>query len=283
MTFSPFGFDEDGVQDYMKAAAHHKILTREQEVELFQRLENGDETAREEIVQCNLRFVIKIAMHFKGMGLPLSDLIQEGNIGLLHVIGKFDWRKGFRFTTYAAYYIRQEIQASLQRSGNMIRIPVRKARLLSKLNEMTYRYNEREGRDPSIEEMSIETGVSREKIEAVIELRHSFASMDAELNEDGMTLGDSVAVDSALLPSETLNSEQVSDAVQLSMNLLTDREREVVELRFGMTDHQECMSLRQASKVIGLSQEGVRRVEHRALEKLRRPSVSAQLSDLLTA
>lgn len=283
MTGYAFGFDEDGIQDYMKEASDHRLLSREEEVEIFQRIEAGDDTAREEMVRCNLRFVIKIAMAFKGLGLPLADLIQEGNIGLLNVIEKFEWRKGFRFSTYAAYYIRQEIQAAIHRSGNMIRIPVRKSRLLTKINELFARYHEKLGREPSIEELSAHLDVSQEKIESVLELRHFFSSMDQEITDDGMTLSESMSNDEDEQIISNIHDQEVTCQVRDSLGYLSDREREVIELRFGMTQEDECLSLRQASKVIGLSQEGVRRVEHRALEKLRRPAISGRLESLMTA
>lgn len=274
---------EDGLQDYLKVASVHKVLTREQEIELFKRIEQGDEKAREKMIESNLRFVIKIAYTYRNQGLSISDLIQEGNIGLLHVISKFDWRKGFRFSTYAAFYIRQEIQAALHRCGTMIRVPVRKSRLLGKVNEFIHRYQETYGFDPCTDEIAAELGVTREKVEAVIELRHSFASLDAEIAHDGSSLADLLEDHFAASPDQKISQQQSEAAVRDAMSILTDREREVIELRFGMTAHDEEMSLRQASKYVGLSQEGVRRVEQRAIDKLRRPTICEPLVNLLSA
>ncbi|MGF1571680.1 MAG: RNA polymerase sigma factor RpoD/SigA [Sumerlaeia bacterium] len=274
---------EDGLQDYLKVASQHAVLTREQEIELFQRIEQGEEAAREKMIESNLRFVIKIAYTYRNQGLSISDLIQEGNIGLLHVISKFDWRKGFRFSTYAAFYIRQEIQSALHRSGTMIRVPVRKSRLLSKVNEFVHRYQENYGFEPCTDEIAVELGVSREKVEAVLELRHSFASLDAEFAQDGNTLSDLLEDKHAPSPDLQVSKQQSEAAVHDAMSILTEREREVIELRFGMSSHDEEMSLRQASKYVGLSQEGVRRVEQRALDKLRRPTICEPLMNLLSA
>ncbi len=276
-------FEEDGVQDYLNMAACHPVLTREQEVELFQRLENGDDSARDDIAAHNLRFVVKIALKYRGLGVPLADLIQEGNIGLLTVIDKFEWRKGFRFSTYAAYYIRQEIQAALHRSGAMIRLPVRKARLLGRINEFIQRELERTCVEPTVEEIALELDVPREKVETMLELRHTFTSMESELTEDGLCLKDMIADECAPMPDEQLEVEQTKAAVVDVLEYLSDREREVIKLRYGMNARGRSYSLRGASKVIGLSQEGVRRVEHRALGKLRRPAISAQVEGLLTA
>ena len=276
-------FEEDGVQDYLNAAACHPVLTREQEIEAFQRLENGDESARDDIAAHNLRFVVKIALRYRGLGVPLADLIQEGNIGLLTVIDKFDWRKGFRFSTYAAYYIRQEIQAALHRSGSMIRLPVRKARLLGRINEYMRRELERTGIEPTVGEVALELDVPKDKVEMMLELRHTFTSMESELTDDGLCLKDTMADDAAPMPDEHIEREQTKAAVVDVLEYLSEREREVIKLRYGMNSRGRSYSLRGASKMIGLSQEGVRRVEHRALNKLRRPAISSQVEGLLTA
>jgi len=282
MTTRQATHEEEGLQTYLNDVGEHHILTRDEEVALFQRLENGDESARDDIVRCNLRFVIKIALQFKGLGIPVSDLIQEGNVGLLHVIEKFEWRKGFRFSTYAAYYIRQEIQAALHRNSSMIRLPVRKARKLARISELTRVYNEREGRDPSNRELATELDVTKDEIELLLSLRHSFTSMDAEWNDEGLSLQDSIPSEDAPL-FESLDQEQTRQVVEDALDLLTEREKNVIQLRYGMNASEKDYSLRGASKVIGLSQEGVRRVEHRALDKLRRPAVASRFEGLLTA
>ncbi|MBI5155456.1 RNA polymerase sigma factor RpoD/SigA [Candidatus Poribacteria bacterium] len=275
-------FEEACLQDYLKEAGHHRVLTREEEVALFQRLEQGDEAAREEIVQCNLRFVIKVALPFRGFGVPLSDLIQEGNIGLLQVIDKFDWRRGFRFSTYAAYYIRQEVQAALHRQGSLIRLPVRKARLLGKINEVIRRVVNLEGREPSVEEIAFTLGLPVARIEPLLAMRNAFTSLDARQGEDGPSLSDVLPSADTPSPSAEIEAAQAREAVRGLFGFLSDREREVVQLRFGFQNGRS-YSLRGASKLVGLSQEGVRRVENRALNKLRRPHVCDQVADLLTA
>lgn len=266
----------------LKEATRGHVLNREEEMALFQRLEAGDEDAREEIVRCNLRFVIKIAMQYKGMGVPLADLVQEGTIGLLHVIGKFDWRRGTRFTTYAAYYIRQEVQACLYRQASMIRLPVRKARVLGKIQEYIRTTQEREGREPQAPEIALELGVETDLVEMLLGMRHSVSSLDAEVDEEGRVAAESIPDTDAVVPGESLNAEQSQAAVIGLLDVLSDREREVVGLRFGLGGGT-ARSLRGASKVIGLSQEGVRRVENRALDKLRRPTVRARFEQLMIA
>jgi RNA polymerase primary sigma factor len=273
---------EDGIQEYLDGIAGFSVPTREEERALFQRLETGDETAREEIVQRNLRFVVKVALQFRGVGVPLPDLIQEGNIGLMQAVGRFDWRRGFRFSTYAAYYIRQEIQAALSRQATMIRLPVRKARLLGRINELCRRQLERDGTEPSVEEIAAELGLPTDRIAPLMALRQTIVSADATTREDGPSLYDSVMSDqpSAVV---TLEKKETQAAVHDVLELLSPRERAVLRLRFGLTPSGDEHSLRSASKVVGLSQEGVRRVEMRALDKLRRPTLRARVENLLSA
>lgn len=275
-------YGEDGIQEYLDGIAGFPVPTREEERALFQRLEAGDETAREEIVQRNLRFVVKVALQYRGIGVPTPDLIQEGNIGLMHAVGRFDWRRGFRFSTYAAYYIRQEIQAALQRQASMIRLPVRKARLLGRINDVCRRQLERDGTEPSVEEIAGELGLATDRIAPLMALRQSVISADAGRCEDSPSLYESMPSE---LPSAvvTLEEKETQAAVHNVLELLSPRERAVLRLRFGLTAAGDEHSLRSASKVVGLSQEGVRRVEMRALDKLRRPTLRARVENLLSA
>lgn len=274
--------EDDSLQVYLKDIANHRLLSREDEAEIFQRYESGDKTAREEIARCNLRLVVKIALQFRNLGVPMADLIQEGNIGLLHVIDKFDWRKGFRFSTYAAFWIRQEIQAYLRSTGTLVRLPVRKSRLIGKINETIRHFNNMEGRDPSAEEIALFLDIPEEKVSVMLGLRESVVSLDQEWNEEGSTLMNTLA-DGGPAPDAALLTEEMKRVVRASLVHLSDREREVIELRYGLKNDGKCHSLRKASKFVGLSQEGVRRIEHRALEKLRRPMVAGTMANLLTA
>lgn len=274
--------DEESLQGYLKNIADHPILTREEEVDLFQRVEAGEEFARTEIVRCNLRLVVKIALQFRGYGVPMADLVQEGNIGLLNVISKFDWRKGFRFSTYAAFWIRQEIQAALRTGTSLIRLPVRKARLLGKMSEAIRSFNRFEGRDPRPEELAELLDADLDTIELLLPLRESVLSLEMECTPDGGTLMQTIADDAAIHPETRMCAEELTEAVQAAMHVLTEREREVMELRYGLNGGRS-LSLRKTSRIVGLSQEGVRRIERRALDKLRRPGVCAGLHDLLIA
>lgn len=271
--------ESEGLQSYLDSVGECRTLTREEEVEIFKRLESGDESAREEIVECNLRFVIKIARQFMGRGLALEDLIQEGSIGLMEVVSKFDYKRGFRFSTYAAFWIRQAIQQALRKHSNLIRLPVRKSRMLGKINEHIARFNGENGRDPTISEMAEELDVPETNMAAMMEMRESVLSLD-EVMEGGGSLLDSVSGKLGSSPFESALGNERQDKVQGVLRHLSEKERRVVCYRFGFTDG-EALSLRNTSRHVGLSQEGVRRVESKALGKLRRPAIAAKVANLI--
>ncbi|MCX7717578.1 MAG: sigma-70 family RNA polymerase sigma factor [Candidatus Sumerlaeaceae bacterium] len=268
------------MKHYLKEVAKHPVLTREQEVELFKRLEAGDESAREKIVESNLRFVIKMAMGFAGRGVSLADLIQEGNIGLLEVVDKFDYRKGYRFSTYAAFWIRQAIQLALRKQCNLIRLPIRKSRLLGHVSEAVSTFTQTHGRAPSTRELALIVGVDEDKLEHLMQLRDSVLSLDMETEEESPQLLSKLRDERTPSPLDRCLDQEKRQRVSAVLGTLTPREQQVLRLRFGFVDGNE-MSLRSTSKVVGMSQEGVRRVERKAIKKLRRPSVRSQIAGLL--
>lgn len=265
---------------YLKEVAKKKVLTREEEVALFKRLKGGDITAREEIVEANLRFVIKIALQFAGRGVALPDLIQEGNIGLLEVVEKFDYRKGYRFSTYAAFWIRQAIQMALRKQCNVIRLPIRKSRFLGHLNEEISNFTHSNGRAPSVHELSQKLGMEEGKLEQLMQLRDSVLSLDMEVEEDGSQLLAKLEDTDSLSPLEHYMQREQEQHVANALALLTEKEQKVLKLRYGFGSGKN-LSLRTTSKLVGMSQEGVRRVERNAIKKLRRPSANHMISGLL--
>ncbi|MCX8036234.1 MAG: sigma-70 family RNA polymerase sigma factor [Candidatus Sumerlaeia bacterium] len=265
---------------YMDEVQSECVLTREQEVALFQRLERGDAEAREEIVRANLRFVVKIAYEFVNRGLPLADLIQEGNVGLLEVIPKYDWRKGFRFSTYAAFWIRQAIQMALRQHASLIRLPVRKSRMLGRLNREMQQLRQEIGREPTSYELAERMDTTVEEVERLMMLREGVLSLDAQENEDDAPLLETMADDEALSPREIAAGKQIRGKVARVLDYLGERERRIVRLRFGF-ESGRTLSLRKTSKLVGLSQEGVRRIEQRALDKLRRPALQKMVAGLI--
>lgn len=272
-------FDEN-LKVYLKEISKEKVLTREEEVALFKRLEKGDETAREEIVRCNLRFVIKIALGYMGKGLPVSDLIQEGNLGLLEVINKYDYSKGFRFSTYAAFWIRQAIQIALRKNTSLIRIPNCKARMLGKISETISILINENGREPALKEVAVRLGITEAKIESLLKLRESVVSLDAEYADDTDPLIQNLVDKRNVSAREECIKVQARDKICNVLDILTEKEKKVVQLRFGFLGGK-FLSLRKTSKIIGLSQEGIRRIELRAINKLQRPAVCAKIAGIM--
>jgi len=265
---------------YLKEVARKQVLTREEEVALFKRLSEGDTSARHEIVEANLRFVIKIALQFTGRGVPLPDLIQEGNIGLLEVVEKFDYRKGFRFSTYAAFWIRQAIQMAVRKNGNVIRLPIRKSRFMGHLNETINNFTASNGRAPSIDELSRLLEMEPEKLEQLMGMRESILSLDMEMEDDGGQLLNRIPDTSTPTSLEFSMEREQNRKVQDALDTLSEKEQKVLKLRYGF-DSGKGLSLRSTSKLVGMSQEGVRRVERAAIRKLRRPQSSQIMAGLL--
>jgi RNA polymerase primary sigma factor len=269
-----------GLQFYLSDVGRNQVLTREEEIELFKRVEEADEDARIQIISCNLKFVIQIAQKFRSRGMPLEDLIQEGNIGLLEAVGKFNYRLGFRFSTYAAFWIRQAIQVAIRQRGSLVRLPVRKARLLGFMNEVIQAHWSLQGRPPTETELAERLKIEPQQARELAQLGDVVLSLDAPLDEDGSSLID-------LIPDpigqpverESLENER-RDRIASVLGSLSQRENQVISERFGFKGGST-RSLRKVSARLGLSQEGVRRIEQRALAKLRRAHVRQAMVGLL--
>ncbi len=271
---------DSSVRDYLQEVAQYPILSREEERELFQRKETGDSEARQRLIECNLRFVVKIALQFAGQGIPVSDLIQEGNVGLLTVLDKFDWRRGFRFSTYAAFWIREAIQKAIRTQGSLIRLPVRKARLMGRIAESIKRLRQQGHCEPSPEQVAEDIGLDSVKVEELMRLRESVLSMDQARDDEGLSLRDTLPTPNQTHPAEEIHAKEMRLHVGKILNFLSERERQIVRFRFGFGTGRS-LSLRKTSRLVGLSQEGVRRVERRALEKLQRPMLRAKVAGML--
>lgn len=270
------------LEAYLAEVAKRPVLTRDEEVELFQRLEKGDAQARQAIVEANLRFVIKIALQYVGRGVPLADLVQEGNIGLLEVVDKFDWRRGYRFSTYAAFWIRQAIEVAVRKQCNMIRMPIRKSRLLGHVTETVREFTQAHGRAPRARELATLLGVDEAQLEHLLRMRESVLSLDAEEehNEESAQLLSRIRDEKAQDPAEVCLARERRTLVRSALKTLPAREARVLRLRFGIETGRE-KSLRAASKELGLSQEGVRRIEQKAMARLRRGPAAQMLAGLL--
>jgi RNA polymerase primary sigma factor len=258
----------DSVQLFFKEAGRYPLLTAAEEVDLAQRIERGDMDAKERLINSNLRLVISNARRYQNLGLPLGDLIQEGVLGLIRASEKFDWRKGFKFSTYATLWIRQAIQRGLANTSRQIRVPVhveqRQRKLARTENELTNKL----GRDPSEEELAKAAEMEIDEIRALRDVDHSLTSLDLPIGEDGeTTLGELFASD-APEPGEVVTENERLGAVGEALDQLPESEREVIELRFGLADGKE-KTLAAVGRELGISSERVHQLENDGLRRLR--------------
>jgi len=257
----------ESVDQLLAHSRRYPLLTPAQEIELAQRIERGDLYAKELMINSNLRLVASNARRYQNQGLPLSDLVQEGMLGLIRASEKFDWRKGFRFSTYATLWIRQAIQRGLENSGRTIRLPVHVAQRSRKVGRVERELTVRLGRDPTIEEVAAEAQLPVEQVEEVRDQRAALVSLDQQVGEDADTaLGDLLPSDQEA-PDDTAWENERERIVQEAIAQLPDTERRVITLRFG-TGREEPQTLTAIGKRLGFSAERASQLEQRALRKL---------------
>ncbi len=264
----------DSLQLLMNEARRYRLLTPAEEIELAKRIERGDLSAKERMVNSNLRLVVSLARRYQGQGLSMGDLVQEGTLGLIRAVEKFDWRKGFRFSTYATLWIRQAIQRGLENTGRTIRLPVNVGQRARKVARIQRELTARLGREPSELEVAEAAELTPEDVAEVRKADRAPTSLDAPIGEDGETaFGALIPAEQPELDdqvAETLRSETLKAAIAE----LPERERTVIELRFGTAD-EEPHSLSQAGRRLGLTSERARQLEEQALSRLaRRPELA---------
>jgi RNA polymerase primary sigma factor len=264
---TPETFIPEAVDQLLAHSRRYPLLAPAQEIDLAKRIERGDLHAKEMLVNSNLRLVASNARRYQNQGLPLADLVQEGMLGLIRASEKFDWRKGFRFSTYATLWIRQAIQRGLENSGRTIRLPVHVAQRSRKVGRVERELSVRLGREPTVEELAAETGLEIEQVEEVRHQRAALVSLDQQIGEDGDTaLGDLLPSD-AEAPEETAWDNERERIVHRAIEQLPDTERTVLTLRFG-TGREEPQTLTAIGKRLGFSAERASQLEQRALKKL---------------
>jgi RNA polymerase primary sigma factor len=257
----------DSLQLFINQAMKYPLLTAAEEVELAQAIERGDLAAKERLINSNLRLVIKFARRYQGHGLDLGDLVQEAMLGLIRAAEKFDWRRGYKFSTYAVLWIKQSIQRGLDNTGRPVRIPAHIAQRERTVNRTTSELTVKLNREPTDEEVAEKTKLPLDEVMAVRDLTRVTVSLDTPVGDDGdTTLGELRAESTADLEEELLEREQ-EEAVDVALAKLSDDERRIIQARFG-TGGREAKSLREAAREIGVSQARAREIEARALRRL---------------
>jgi len=257
----------DSIQLFMREAARHPLLTAEEEIELSKRVERGDLASKERMINANLRLVVSIARKYQGQGLSLGDLIQEGTLGLIRAVEKFDWRKGFKFSTYGTLWIRQAIGRGLANSSRTVRLPVHIASEARKIRDRERDLGAKLGRDPTVEELARSLEMTVEEVSDIRAADQSPTSLDRGVGDDEETsLGDLIA-DDAPGPEEAAVERQGEHTVQRVVGALPSPERDVLTLRYGLGG-TEAVALREAGRRLGISAENVRQIEDRALRRL---------------
>jgi len=268
----------DSIQQFMNEAARHPLLTAQEEVELSKRVEKGDLAAKERMINANLRLVISIARKYQGQGLPLGDLIQEGMLGLIRAVEKFDWRKGFKFSTYGTLWIRQAIGRGLANSSRTVRLPVHIASQARKIRDTERDLAAKLEREPTAEEIGDVIGMTAVEVDDIRAADRTPTSLDRGVGDAEETaLGDLIADDSAT-PDQEVQQDQGERTVRQVVRKLPSPERDVLTLRFGLGG-TEAVALRETGRRLGLSAERVRQIEDRALRKLADHGELAALRD----
>jgi RNA polymerase primary sigma factor len=257
----------DALQLFLREAGRHQLLTAAQEVELAKRIERGDTDAKQHMIQSNLRLVVSIAKNYRNQGLPFLDLIQEGTLGLIRAVEKFDWRRGFKFSTYATWWIRQAVARALADKARTIRMPVHIVERMQKMNRAERTLWTQLGREPTLEEIAEEASLTLQQVLEVRAAARASASLDAPVGEaEDAVLGDFVAGDDPL-PEEAVELQLRSQALRRALSELPERERCVVELRYGL-DGSEPKTLEEIGRTLGLTRERVRQIELDSLRRL---------------
>ena len=272
---------EDPVRMYLKEIGNIPLLTAEEEVFLAQRIEKGDEMARKQLIEANLRLVVSIAKKYVGRGMSFLDLIQEGNMGLMKAVEKFDYKKGNKFSTYSTWWIRQAITRAIADQARTIRIPVHMVETINKTIRVSRQLLQELGHDPSAEEIAAEMDMPVEKVRDILKIAQEPVSLETPIGEEEDShLGDFIPDEDASEPAEAASFSLLREQLEEVLDTLAPREKKVLELRFGIVDGRS-RTLEEVGKEFNVTRERIRQIEAKALRKLRHPSRSKKLKDFL--
>jgi RNA polymerase primary sigma factor len=272
---------DDPVRMYLKEIGKVTLLTAEEEIELAKRMELGEEEAKRQLCEANLRLVVSIAKRYVGRGMLFLDLIQEGNLGLIKAVDKFDWRKGYKFSTYATWWIRQAITRSIADQARTIRIPVHMVETINKLIRISRQLLQEYGREPTPEEIAAEMDITVEKVREILKIAQEPVSLETPIGEEEDShLGDFIPDDDVPAPAEAAAFSMLKEQLVEVLDTLTEREQKVLKLRFGLEDGR-ARTLEEVGRRFDVTRERIRQIEAKALRKLRHPSRSKKLKDYL--
>lgn len=272
---------EDPVRMYLKEIGKVPLLNAEEEIELAKRMELGDQEAKKRLAEANLRLVVSIAKRYVGRGMLFLDLIQEGNLGLIKAVEKFDYRKGYKFSTYATWWIRQAITRAIADQARTIRIPVHMVETINKLIRVSRQLLQELGREPTPEEISEEMNMPVERVREILKISQEPVSLETPIGEEEDShLGDFIQDDNVPIPADAAAFTLLKEQLQEVLGTLTEREQKVLTLRFGLEDGR-ARTLEEVGKEFNVTRERIRQIEAKALRKLRHPSRSRKLKDYL--
>jgi RNA polymerase primary sigma factor len=271
----------DPVRQYLREIGKVPLLVAEEEVELAKRFEKGSRYAKDKLTESNLRLVVSIAKKYIGRGLSLLDLIQEGNQGLIRAVEKYDWRRGYKFSTYATWWIRQAITRAIADQARTIRIPVHMVETINKLYRISRRLMQELGREPTPEEIAEQAEIDPDRVREIFKIAQEVSSLEAPVGEDQESfLGDFIPDESQLSPVDAASKQLLKDHLDEVLATLSDREARVLKLRFGLEGNKQ-MTLEEVGRVFGVTRERIRQIEAKALRKLKHPSRRKKLQDYL--
>ena len=271
----------DSLQLFLADVGRHKLLTAAEEVALAKRIERGDPVAKRVMIESNLRLVVSIAKGYRGLGVPFLDLIQEGTLGLNRAVEKFDWRRGFKFSTYATWWIRQAVSRAIADQARTIRIPVHLVDTINKIIRTQRNMSQTLNREPTVEEVAAAVELEPDRVLEILRIAQEPLSLESPVGEeDASSIGEFIEDTDAVMPLDAASFILMQEQLEALMESLSDRERRVIEMRYGMADGH-LRTLEEVGKEFGVTRERIRQIESKTLSKLRHPSRADQLRDYL--